>query len=246
MLRTRTLIGIICIVLSFLLFFGLLPFLVSFEKKEVRIVTAAVRIPRGTPITEDMLNVVMLASEVPGALGGKEEIVGKYAAVDLPAGDIFLADKLAAGGSGTAEVLGSLKEGEYALTVQVSSFSGAFSGQLTNGDIVKIYVTGANGTYAPEELNYVQVISTVTSDGVTRDLAASNGQGESKQAASVMFKVCDRQALTLFSLGAKSSYHCAFICHGSDPRAEELLRRQSEIIESAEKAARQAAEGEAQ
>ncbi|MBO7376634.1 MAG: hypothetical protein J6V01_05970 [Clostridia bacterium] len=240
MLRSRTLIGAICIILSVLLFFGILPFFVRIEKKETAVPVACRRIGRGTLVTADMIETVMMPSAVPGSVTDAEQIVGKYASSDIPKGDIFLAEKLSTDGSGTAEVLGSLKEGECALTVQVTSFSGAFSGQLTNGDVVRVYVSGPDGIYVPDTLRYVQVISTVSSDGVTRDRADEGTSGEVKPAASVMFRVCDKQALTLFALGPKTSYHCAFICHGNDPRAEGLLAAQRELIESAEEEAKAA------
>lgn len=235
MFRSRTFIGILCIIFSIVLFFCVLPLFIGGSSNGAEIVVAAGRIPAGTLITADRLKTVKGGSGVSGAISDKNLIIGKYASIDIPDGDVFLQDKLSAEGSATSLVLGSLGEGECAVTVPVSSFSGAFSGQLENGDVVRIYVYDGTAYRVPEELQYVRVISTVTNDGATSD-SAGGAKGSSGQASSVMFRVTDRQALVLLSSMKGGTYHCAFLCRGSDPRAAELLAEQTRILNAAEEA----------
>ena len=235
MFRSRTFIGILCIIFSIVLFFCVLPLVTGGNSDGAVTVVAAGRIPAGTLITADRLKTLKGASGVPGAITDKESVIGKYAAIDIPDGDIILPGKLSAEGSATSLVLGSLGTGECAVTVPVSSFSGAFSGQLENGDVVRIYVSDGSGVRVPEELQCVRVISTVSNDGSTSD-SAGGLKGSSGQASSVMFRVTDKQALVLLSSMKGGTYHCAFICRGSDPRAEELLAEQKRILDAADEA----------
>ncbi len=230
MFKSRTAVGIICLALSFILFFAVAPALSGASAGTAEEIYASEYIPRGRLIEEGMLKKRTVRGGVPGALGDLSAAVGKYAAVDIVEGDCILPAKLTDRASGAADVLGSLRDGEYAVTLEISSFSGAFSGQLENGDVLRIYVNGDGGAYVPDELNFVRVISTVTSDGTVRDNMSMRDPDGNPLPASVMFLVCDRQAALLFSFDNKVRYNCAFVCHGTDRRAEGYLERQRQML----------------
>lgn len=96
MLSNRTVIGIICIVAAAAICFGVTPLVNKASEGTARIVRITHTIPQGGMITEDAIELVDVGSfNLPGeVLRKKEDVIGKYAAVDLYAGDYLLPGKV--------------------------------------------------------------------------------------------------------------------------------------------------------
>lgn len=93
----RTVIGIICIVLALGITFGIAPLVNRFTDRKVEVVQVKQNVERGHLITEDDVELVKV-----GALNlsdrtvkNKKYVVGKYAATNLYAGQIMIADLVA-------------------------------------------------------------------------------------------------------------------------------------------------------
>lgn len=232
-MKNRTLIGIICIILAFALFFVVLPlFNKSTDSTEtVMVIRAKEKIEKGALVTEGMIEAVEIAkaSATGKELKTKKDAIGMYATCSIFPGDALTAEKLAEGKTGAAEALYNLSEGEFAVTLSSTGDEMTLSGQLQNGDIVRIFLNNGSVSTCPDELRFVRVITTVTSAGKNRD-TYSVGDGSDKPSA-VMFAVNEAQAQLLF---ANKSISCAFICHGDDARAESYLAEQKAFFETSE------------
>ncbi len=225
-MKNRTVIGIICIAFAFLVFFATIPMISNKTTAGTSCIRAKSKIARGSCITKEDIEVYTSAEKHEGALNQEELIIGKYAVCDIFPGDSFTVEKLTDVSDSAAQSLCRLSDGELAVTVPVVNLSAGFSGQLENGDIVRVFIRKDTGSEVPDELQYVRVITTVTSEGVSRDGAKAGSQQADALPASVMLAVNDEQASILFSHCADSSLYLAFVCHSYDGRAQGYLDTQ--------------------
>ncbi|MBQ2512041.1 MAG: hypothetical protein II534_01635 [Clostridia bacterium] len=228
-MKNRTVIGIICIGVAMLISFVGIPLAARRADATVEIVRTLAAVEKGQPVRADMLETVRVGkSGLPeGILTDVKDAVGKYASCDMVRGDWVTSSKLTTDAVSAAGALRRLAPGELAVTVAVTSFADGFSGQLTNGDIVSVYVTSSKiRAFSPPALRYLRVITTVTGGGVNRDGAGSDGQGEYELPETIMFAVNPEQAAELFEYSGTASVCCAFVCHGSDPEAASYLEQQ--------------------
>ena len=169
----RTVIGIICIVLALGITFGIAPLVNRFTDRKVEVVQVKQNVERGHLITEDDVELVKV-----GALNlsdrtvkNKKYVVGKYAATNLYAGQIMIADLVAEKSNSADDVLSALDGTKVAISVNIASFAQGLSNKLQNGDIVSVivYDKETNQSHVPPELRYVKVITTTTGDSVDSD-----------------------------------------------------------------------------
>lgn len=92
LLKNRIVIGLICIILSLIICFGLTPMFNNALKSKVSLVRVNTEIHKGDQITEKMLTTVEVGGyNLPGNVVYKaEDVVGKYANTDMCKGDYFL------------------------------------------------------------------------------------------------------------------------------------------------------------
>jgi len=133
---SRTVIGVVCIVLALLITFGVAPLVNKFTDQKVDIVRLKVDVPRGQIITADHLEIVNVGSyNLPNnIIKDKKAVVGKYAATDLYAGDFLFASKLSTDNKSAADVLLGLDGKKVAISVTISDFAAGLSDKLGNGD----------------------------------------------------------------------------------------------------------------
>lgn len=88
-LKNRTVVGVICILLSLLICFGLTPLFNQSVSQKAEIVRVVQPIRAGDEITESMVQIVEVGGyNLPeDVLRQKESAVGKYATADLAVGD---------------------------------------------------------------------------------------------------------------------------------------------------------------
>lgn len=91
---SRTVIGVVCIVLALLITFGVAPLVNRFTDQKVDIVRLKADVQRGQIITADHLEIVNVGSyNLPNnVIKDGNAVVGKYAATDLYAGDYLSRD----------------------------------------------------------------------------------------------------------------------------------------------------------
>ena len=88
-LKSRTVLGVICIVVSLLICFGVTPLFNKEVSKKVEIVRVVKDIKIGDKITGDMVRTVEVGSlNLPSeVMKNKENVIGKYASADMAPGD---------------------------------------------------------------------------------------------------------------------------------------------------------------
>lgn len=91
-LKNRTVVGVICILLSLLICFGLTPLFNRAVSQKAEIIRVVQPIRAGDKITESMVQTVEVGGyNLPeDVLRQKESAVGKYATADLAVGDYTL------------------------------------------------------------------------------------------------------------------------------------------------------------
>lgn len=168
--RNRTVIGVLCILLSLVICFGITPLFNKSASEKAVIVRVAKDIHAGDEITANMVQTVEVgAYNLPtGVLTEESDVVGKYATADLTVGDYLLSAKLSDEPAAENSYLYRLDGTKQAMSVTIKSFATGLSGKLKSGDIVSIIVSDYKGkgeTVIPAELQYVEVISVTASSG---------------------------------------------------------------------------------
>ena len=90
-MKNRTIIGIICMALAVVMTFVVAPIVTNITSDTTKIVRLTQDVKQGSPITEDVVEVVKVDKDsIPaGAIEDKLDVVGKYAASNLYTGDFF-------------------------------------------------------------------------------------------------------------------------------------------------------------
>lgn len=172
-MKNRTIIGIICMVLAVVITFAVAPLVNRLSSDTSTVIRLAEDIKQGAQITEAQIESVKVKTDtIPaGTIKNSKEVIGKYAASDLYAGDYFTAAKISGESNTADDVFASLDGSKVAVSVTIDTFAAGLSGKLQNGDIISIIVTDNNTKESaiPGELRYVKVITTTTAGGIDKD-----------------------------------------------------------------------------
>ena len=150
-LKNRTVVGVICILLSLLICFGLTPLFNQSVSQKAEIVRVVQPIRVGDEITESMVQTVEVGGyNLPeDVLRQKESAVGKYATADLAVGDYIIPSKLSDAPAAENAYLYSLDGSQQAISVSIKSFAEGLSGKLQSGDML-IDTVGMSTLFLPD------------------------------------------------------------------------------------------------
>ena len=243
MLKNRTLIGIVLIVIAIGICFGISPLFSKLLDSKTNIVRLKNDVEQGTQITSGMLEVVEVGTlNVPeNTITDPTLIVGKYTVTAMFKGDTFITEKLTDVVDNSDSLLRQLEPNETAMSVTIRSFANGLSGKLQQGDIIQIVSVDDDDDTATvyDELQYVEVLTTTASngsddvyqDGKVNEGATDDGDYEENELyATVTVVLQDRaQALRLAEC-ENTSLHAVFICRGNDELKEECLKAQLEVL----------------
>ena len=228
---SRTVIGIVCIVLALLITFGVAPLVNRFTDQKVDIIRLKADVARGQLITAEHLEVASVgAHNLPrGIIKDGNVIVGKYAATDLFAGDYLFPAKISTDNKSADDVLLGLGGKKVAISVNISDFAAGLSDKLENGDIVSviIYDKENNISYTPATFQYVKVITTTTNDGIDKDEIVEGGK-----AATVTLLVTPEQAELLAQYNSVTSLHFALVYRGDKEKADAFIKVQDDYLKN--------------
>ena len=226
---SRTVIGVVCIVLALLITFGVAPLVNRFTDQKVDIVRLKADVPRGQIITADHLEIVNVGSyNLPNnVIKDGKAVVGKYAATDLYAGDYLFDSKLTSDNKSADDVLLGLDGKKVAISVNISDFASGLSNKLENGDIVSviIYDKENNISYTPAAFQYVKVITTTTNDGIDKDEIVEGGK-----AATVTVLVTPEQAELLANYNKTTNVHFSLVYRGDADKANAYIKVQDDYL----------------
>lgn len=139
-LKNRTVIGVICIILSLIICFAIMPLFQKAVSEKTEIVRVIRPIKRGEEITADMVKTLEVGSyNLPDDVVKQlDTAVGRFASADLAPGDYILASKIEEEPAAENAYLYHLTGEKQAISVTVKAFANGLSGKLQSGDIVSI------------------------------------------------------------------------------------------------------------
>lgn len=232
-IKNRTLFAIIGAIVAIVILLVLIPLVTNASVKTVDVLRLRADVPRGTQLTQAHLETVSVPVQAlpSGCLKNSADVIGKYAAAQLYAGDYLSSAKLNGVSNSADDVLETL-DGRLAISVPAASFAGILSGKLENGDIVRFYITVDGKTFVPGALQWVKVITTTTGTGIDRDQIVENEDGSYDMPSTVTVLVSNAQAELLAHYASGASMHLALVSRGDEQRAQQLLAEQEAYLEN--------------
>jgi pilus assembly protein CpaB len=237
-IRNRTVIGVICILMSLVICFAVTPLFNAGLSQKVNIVRVTKDITTGEQITKDMVQTVQVGGyNLPLNVVKKESTaVGKYASTDLLSGDYILSSKLNDSPSGNF-YLNSLDGKKQAISVTIKKLADSLSGKLLPGDIVSVIAPDykkQGTTVIPDELQYVEVIAVTASTGsdtnTVSSTASQSTDKESSLPATVTLLATPEQSKILAELDSNGSLHMSLVYRGTKANAAMFIQSQDSIL----------------
>ena len=229
--KNRTVVGVICILLSLVICFGVTPLFNKSVSQKEQIIRVTQPILAGEEITADMVRGYNLPENV---IRLKENVVGKFATADLAAGDYIINTKVSDEPAADNAYLYNLDGSQQAMSITIKSFATGLSGKLQSGDIVSVVAPDfkkQGQTVIPPELKYVEVISVTASSGYDANTGEAPSEDDERELPStVTLLVSPEQSRVLAELEADGKLHLTLVYRGSRENADRFLAVQNEVI----------------
>lgn len=235
-LRNRTVIGVICIILSLIICFAVTPLFNRAISEKTEIVRVTKEIRKDEEITADMVETVEVgAYNLPeSVITDRNSVVGKFASAELQPGDYILASKVAEEPAAENAYLYNLNGEKQAISVSVKSFAAGLSGKLQSGDIVSVLAPDYKKqgvTVIPPELQYVEVIAVTADSGADANTGEQMEEGEDRELPdTVTLLVTPEQSLVLAELEAEGDIHLSLVYRGTQENAAEFIAAQEAVL----------------
>ena len=235
--KNRTVIGLLCIVLSLVICFAITPMFnrTISEKTEIVRVTKNIRI--GDEITKDMVKLVEVgAYNLPeSVVRNIDEVIGKYASADMAPGDYITRSKVAEEPAAENAYLYNLNGEKQAISVSVKAFANGLSGKLISGDIVSVIAPDyrkQGSTIIPPELQYVEVIAVTANSGYDANTGERGDEETEKELpGTVTLLVTPEQGKVLAELEAEGKLHLSLVYRGTKENARKFVEAQEIMLE---------------
>lgn len=231
-IKNRTVIGILCIVLSLVICFAVTPLFNKSISKKTEIVRVVKPIKIGDEITKDMVKRVEVgAYNLPeDVVRTMEEVTGKYASAAMVPGDYIIHSKIADEPAAENAYLYSLTGEKQAVSLSIRAFANGLSGKLISGDIVSVIAPDyrkQGATVIPPELQYVEVIAVTANSGYDANTAEKGDKEEEKELpGTVTLLATPEQSKILAELEADGKPHLALVYRGSKENAAKFVEAQ--------------------
>jgi pilus assembly protein CpaB len=242
-LKNRTVLGVICIVLSLLICFALTPLFNQSVSQKTSVIRVIKDIKTGDAITKDMIQTVEVGGyNLPeDVIKQQDAALGKYAVADLFPGDYILRAKLSDTPASENAYLYNLNGDKQAISVSIKNFAGGLSGKLISGDIVSVIAPDYKKqgmTVIPPELTYVEVIGVTASTGYDTDHqdagtdSSAKDDSEKQLPATVTLLVSPEQAKILAELESDGKLHLSLVYRGFKESVAKFTGLQDKVIET--------------
>ena len=231
-MKNRTVLGLICIILAVATVFLVSPVVNRMTNGETTVLRLSEDVKQGAKITAKQIEAVNVkASTVPNnILKSTKDIVGKYAASDLYAGDYLTKTKLSGEANTADDVFSGLDGSKVAVSFTIDTFAAGLSGKLYNGDIISILIydkeVDKEKAFIPPELKYVKVITTTTDNGVDKDAVKENEDGTTDLPSTVTVLVNTTQAKLIAKYEGEATMQAALVYHGKKEEAQKFIDKQ--------------------
>ena len=234
-LKNRTVIGVICIVLSLIICFAVTPLFNKGMSQKTEIVRVTKDIKIGDEITKDMVQTVEVGGyNLPeDVVKNTETVLGKFASADMVPSDYIISSKIADEPAAENAYLYNLTGEKQAMSVSVKSFATGLSGKLVSGDIVSIIAPDykkQGTTVIPPELQYVEVIAVTAGSGYDANTGEQEDSEEKELPSTVTLLVTPEQSKILAMLEADGNLHISLVYRGSKENAAKFIEAQQAVL----------------
>ncbi len=234
-LKNRTVIGVICIVLSLVICFAVTPLFNKSMSRKVEIVRVVKDIHVGDRITKDMVRTVEVGGfNLPeDVIKNAENVIGKFASAELQPGDYILSSKIADVPAAENAYLYNLNGEKQAISVTVKAFANGLSGKLMSGDIVSVIAPDYKKqgvTVIPAELQYVEVIAVTANSGYDANTGEEPEEEDKELPGTVTLLVSPEQSKVLAELEADGKLHLSLVYRGTKENASKFIEAQEELL----------------
>lgn len=236
-LKNRTVLGVVCIVLSLIICFAIIPLFNTSKSSTMKIVRVKSNLKIGQEITSKDIEVVEVgAYNMPSeVMKNSEDVIGKYASAEMIKGEYVLAAKISDTPASENAYLYNLKGKKRAISITIPSFAGGLSGKLISGDIVSVIAVDykeKGETVVPEELQYVEVIAVIDKKGNDDETVTvkPDGEEETELPETVTLLVTLEQANILAELEAEGEIHVALVYRGTAENAQKFISAQEKYL----------------
>ena len=237
-LKNRTVLGIVCIALALIICFAITPLFNASKSSTMKIIRIKSDVKIGQQLTsKDIENVEVGAYNMPSnVLRKSEDVVGKYATMEMLKGEYVLPTKISDIPASENAYLYNLTGEKRAISITIPSFAGGLSGKLISGDIVSVIAVDykeQGKTLVPEELQYVEVIAVTDSKGNDDETVTvrPDGEEETELPETVTLLVTPMQANILAELEAEGEIHISLVYRGTAENAQKFISAQERLLE---------------
>lgn len=235
LLKNRTTLGAICILIALIICFVITPFINSASDKTGEILRVSQEIKAGDVIKEGMVKTIKVgAYNLPkDVMRKKDMVVGNYAAVDLVPGDYILPSKLSKTPAEENAYLYRLNGEKQAVSITIKSFADGLSGKLMSGDIVSVIAPDyrkMGQTVIPTELQYVKVIGVTANSGYDAN-TGEQAEEDKELPSTVTLLATPEQSRILAEIEADGKMHLALVYRGEVKKAEPFINAQDAALE---------------
>ena len=235
--KNRTVLGVLCIAIALVICFVITPLFNASAANLTTIVRIKNDIKVGTEITsKDIETVEVGAYNLPSNVVKKpDDVVGKYAAVELLKDEYVLSTKISDTPATENVYLYGMNGSKRVMSVTLPSFAKGLSGKLMSGDIVSVIAVDyqeKGETVVPDELQYVQVVAATDKRGNDEKVTEyrADGEEETDLPETVTLMVSPSQAIVLAELEAEGEIHIALVYRGTQENADKFLEAQEKIL----------------
>ncbi|MCL2189160.1 MAG: RcpC/CpaB family pilus assembly protein [Defluviitaleaceae bacterium] len=235
-LKNRTVLGLICIVLSLIICFGLTPLFNSAVQAQVEVVRLTRDVQQGERITADMVTAVNVGGfNLPNnVIQNMDNVIGRYARHDMLRESHILVGNLSDTPLAEFPYLNNLDGTRVAISMSIPSFAAGLSAKLEAGDIITVFASDFGDfrlTIAPPELRYVEVLAVTDARGNDKEPFAHRNPDEDRELpATLTLLVYPQQALLLTELENTARIHTALVFRGAVETRSMFLQVQSDFI----------------
>ena len=234
--KNRTVIGVICIILSLVICFAVTPLFNKSMSQKVEIVRVVKDIHIGDEITKDMVRIMEVGGyNLPeGVVKDTASVIGRFASADMVPGDYIIHSKVADAPAAENAYLYNLNGEKQAISVTVKAFANGLSGKLISGDIVSVIAPDYKRqgvTVIPVELQYVEVIAVTANSGYDANTGEQAEDGERELPGTVTLLVSPEQSRVLAELEADGKLHLSLVYRGTKENAGKFTAAQDEVLE---------------
>ena len=237
-LKNRTVLGIVCIALALIICFAITPLFNASKSSTMKIIRIKNDVKIGQQLTsKDVESVEVGAYNMPSeVLQKSEDVVGKYATMEMIKGEYILPTKISDTPASENAYLYGLTGEKRAISITIPSFAGGLSGKLISGDIVSVIAVDykeQGKTLVPEELQYVEVIAVTDSKGNDDETVTvrPDGEEETELPETVTLLVTPMQANILAELEAEGEIHISLVYRGTAENAQKFISAQENLLE---------------